>query len=163
MKQLLFFCCVLAGCTSHKTYLQERLSLAGEWKFKIDSLDQGIEQQWYTGEFNETVRLPGSMAENGKGNEVTVNTDWTGDIVDRSYFTDKKYEKYRQPGNIKIPFWLKPVKYYKGAAWYQKEVEIPEEWSGKRIVLFLERCHWESTVYVNDKKAGSSEQPCYSA
>ena len=67
----------------------------------------------------------------------------------------EKYEKYRQPGNIKIPFWLKPVKYYKGAAWYQKDVEIPEEWTGKRIVLFLERCHWESTVFVNDKKAGS--------
>ena len=104
---------------------------------------------------DETVSLPGSMAENGKGDEVTVNTDWTGDIVDRSYFTDKKYERYRQPGNIKIPFWLKPVKYYKGAAWYQKDVEIPAGWSGKRIVLFLERCHWESTVFVNDKKAGS--------
>ncbi len=95
------------------------------------------------------------MAENGKGNEVTINTDWTGDIVDRSYFTDKKYERYRQPGNIKIPFWLKPVKYYKGPAWYQKDVEIPAGWSGKRVVLFLERCHWESTVFVNDKKAGS--------
>ena len=77
-------------------------------------------------EFSETVKLPGSMAENGKGNEITVNTDWTGDIVDKSYFTDKKYEKYRKPGNIKIPFWLKPVKYYKGAAWYQKDVEIPD-------------------------------------
>ncbi len=73
----------------------------------------------------------------------------------RSYFTDKKYEKYRQPGNIKIPFWLKPVKYYKGAAWYQKEVELPSEWDGKRIFLFLERCHWESTVFVNGKKAGT--------
>ncbi len=111
--------------------------------------------QWQNQEFEETVNLPGSMAEYGKGDEVTVNTDWTGDIVDRSYFTDKKYERYRQPGNIKIPFWLKPVKYYKGAAWYQKDVEIPAGWSGKRIVLFLERCHWESTVFVNDRNAGS--------
>jgi beta-galactosidase/beta-glucuronidase len=95
------------------------------------------------------------MAENGKGNEVTVNTDWTGDIVDRSYFDDIRYKAYRQPGNIKIPFWLKPVKYYKGPAWYQKDVEIPESWSGKRIILSLERCHWESTVYINDSKAGT--------
>ena len=28
-------------------------------------------------------------------------------------------------------------------------------WNGKRIVLFLERCHWESTVFVNGKKAGT--------
>jgi len=155
MKNLLFLLLVVTGCTSQQIEIREKLSLAGIWGFKIDSLDQGIEQQWYNGEFSETVILPGSMAENGKGYEVTVNTDWTGDIVDRSYFTEKKYEKYRQPGNIKIPFWLKPVKYYKGAAWYQKEVEIPGEWTGKRIVLFLERCHWESTVFVNDKKAGS--------
>ena len=155
MKKLLFLLLVVTGCASQQTNLREELSLAGVWRFKIDSLDQGVEQHWYNGEFSETVKLPGSMAENGKGDEVTLNTLWTGDIVDRSYFTEKKYEKYRQPGNIKIPFWLKPVKYYKGAAWYQKEVEMPEEWTGKRIVLFLERCHWESTVFVNDKKAGS--------
>jgi len=35
------------------------------------------------------VILPGSMAENGKGYEVTLKTDWTGDIFDRSYFTEK--------------------------------------------------------------------------
>ena len=102
--------------------------MAGEWKFKIDSLDQGIQENWFNTEFEETVRLPGSMAENGKGDEVSLTTKWTGDIVDRSYFTDKKYEKYRQPGNIKIPFWLKPVKYYKGAAWYQKEFDLPVFW-----------------------------------
>jgi hypothetical protein len=155
MKKLLFLLLIVTGCTNRQTDIRMELSLAGTWGFKIDSLDQGIEQQWFNTEFSETVSLPGSMAENGKGNEVTLNTEWTGDIVDRSYFTEKKYEKYRQPGNIKIPFWLKPVKHYKGAAWYQKDVEIPENWTGKRIVLFLERCHWESTVFVNDKKAGS--------
>jgi hypothetical protein len=48
---------------------------------------------------DDKVTLPGSMAENGKGNEVTLKTDWTGDIVDKSNFTDMKYEKYRQPWN----------------------------------------------------------------
>jgi hypothetical protein len=155
MKRILFLLLLVAGCTSQKSGIQENLSLAGEWKFKIDSLDKGIDQQWYKTELNETVSLPGSMAENGKGDEVTVTTDWTGDIVDRSYFTETRYEKYRRPGNIKLPFWLKPVKYYKGIAWYQKEFVVPETWTGKRIVLFLERCHWESTLFVNDKKAGS--------
>jgi hypothetical protein len=146
---------IVAGCERQSQKMRDTISLAGEWMFKADPADIGIAGKWYMGNFEETVKLPGSMAENGKGDEVTVNTDWTGDIVDKSYFTDKKYEKYRQPGNIKIPFWLKPVKYYKGAAWYQKEVELPEGWSGKRIVLFLERCHWESTVYVNGNMAGT--------
>jgi hypothetical protein len=155
MKNLFFFLLILAGCTSNSEFTREKMSLAGEWKFKIDSLDQGINDKWYDTLAEEKVNLPGSMAENGKGYEVDVNTDWTGSIVDRSYFTEKKYEKYRQPGNIKIPFWLKPVKYYKGVAWYQKEVEIPEGWVEKHITLFLERCHWESTVFVNGKGAGS--------
>jgi hypothetical protein len=155
MRKLLILLLVVTGCTSHDKFKEENMSLAGEWKFKIDSLDEGVEQQWYKNVLNETVILPGSMAENGKGYEVTLNTDWTGDIVDRSYFTEIRYGKYRQAGNIKIPFWLKPVKYYKGAAWYQKNVEISDTWNGKRIVLFLERCHWESTVFVNEKKAGT--------
>ena len=155
MKKLLFLVLIVAGCVSNKESARETLSLAGEWNFGIDSLDQGIDQQWYSKILVEKVILPGSMAENGKGYEVTLKTDWTGDIFDRSYFTEKKYEKYRQPGNIKIPFWLKPVKYYKGPAWYQKEVELPDRWTDKRVVLFLERCHWESTVYVNGHKAGT--------
>ena len=155
MRKLLILLLVITNCTSHDKFKEENISLAGEWKFKIDSLDQGIDQKWYNNVLDETVVLPGSMAENGKGYEVSLKTDWTGDIVDQSYFTEIRYEKYRQPGNIKIPFWLKPVKYYKGPAWYQKDVVVPEMWYGKRIVLFLERCHWESTVFVNDKKAGS--------
>ena len=146
---------LLAGCSVRPDEIREKLSLAGEWRFRIDSLDKGIENMWYNDLAVETVRLPGSMAENGKGNEVTINTDWTGEIVDKSYFTDKKYEKYRQPGNIKIPFWLKPVKYYKGVAWYQKEVIIPSSWNEKNVTLYLERPHWESTVYINGKKAGT--------
>ena len=155
MKKLIFLLLIVTGCTSQNIDVRNSLSLSGEWKFRIDSLDQGIENKWYDELSDETIILPGSMAENGKGDDVTLKTPWTGDIVDKSYFTDKKYEKYRQPGNIKIPFWLKPVKYYKGVAWYQKEFEMPKEFDGKRIVLFLERCHWESTVVVNGKEAGS--------
>ncbi|MGA2408366.1 MAG: sugar-binding domain-containing protein [Bacteroidales bacterium] len=155
MKKLLILLLVVAGCTKQSVNVRKSFSLAGEWKFRIDSLDQGIENKWYNDLAVETVKLPGSMAENGKGDEVTPKTNWIGEIVDKSYFTEKKYEKYRQPGNIKIPFWLKPVKYYKGVAWYQKEVDVPSGWKGKNIILFLERPHWESTVYVNDKKAGS--------
>ena len=47
---------------------------------------------------------------------------------DSLWYTDPKMKKYRQEGNVKIPFWLQPNKTYKGAAWYQKEVEIPQDW-----------------------------------
>jgi hypothetical protein len=154
MKKLIVLLLIVAGCTGQNNNVRNYLSLSGEWKFRIDSLDLGIQNKWYEQLSEETIKLPGSMTENGKGDEVTLKTPWTGDIVDKSYFTEKKYEKYRQSGNIKIPFWLKPVKYYKGVAWYQKEVELPKEYEGKRIVLFLERCHWESALFVNGKEAG---------
>ena len=31
---------------------------------------------------------------------------------------------------------------YEGAAWYQRQIEIPEAWRGRRVTLFLERCRW---------------------
>ena len=155
MKKLIILLLIVSGCSSQVPDLRQHLSLAGEWEFRIDSLDQGVENEWYNKSFSEKVKLPGSMAENGKGNEVNLNTDWTGDIVDSSYFNNISYEKYRQPGNFKIPFWLKPVKYYKGVAWYNKDVEISDGWKDKRIILFLERCHWKSTVFVNGELAGT--------
>jgi hypothetical protein len=154
MKKIIVLLLILTGCASNPKEIRNSLSLAGEWKFRIDSLDNGIENKWYDSLGTETVKLPGSMAENGKGDEVSLRTDWTGEIIDKSYFTSEKYIKYRQPGNIKIPFWLKPVKYYKGVAWYQKEVELPQSWMVKTIYLSLERPHWESTVYINGNKAG---------
>lgn len=155
MRKLLIILVVLTSCAGYKEDARNSMSLAGEWKFRIDSLDRGVTEEWYNKVFEETVSLPGSMAENGKGNNVSIKTDWTGDIIDRSFFTEKKYERYRQPENFKVPFWLQPVKYYKGAAWYQKEFDLPAEMDGKRIILYLERPHWESTVFVNGQRAGS--------
>jgi beta-galactosidase/beta-glucuronidase len=71
---------LLAGCSVSPNEIREKLSLAGEWRFRIDSLDKGIENRWYNDLAVETVRLPGSMAENGKGDEVTIKTDWTGEV-----------------------------------------------------------------------------------
>jgi hypothetical protein len=133
---------------------QQKINLSGEWNFAIDSLDQGISGKWFDQTLADHITLPGSMTSNGKGDDITLKTPWTGQIVDSSYFKKPEYAKYRQPGNIKIPFWLQPLKYYKGAAWYQKEVTIPENWSKKHIRLFLERCHWESRLWVDDREAG---------
>lgn len=129
--------------------------LSGSWKYRIDSLDQGIDQKWFAESFpSDTLHLPGSLAENGKGFPVTTHTKWTGQVVDQSWYTADKYEKYRKPGNIKIPFWLQPDVYYVGAAWYQREIKIPPAWKGQRIILTLERCHWESSIWIDGRFAG---------
>ena len=95
--------------------------------------------------------------EPGYGRDVDVHTQWTGQIVDHSWFDAPEYEPYRRAGNIKIPFWLQPGKHYVGAAWYQREVNVPSSWKGKHVELELERTHWETTLYVNGKEAGKCD------
>ncbi len=143
---------ILAAC--QKSTVQQKINLSGTWKFAMDSSDKGISEGWFNQDFTDTLTLPGSLTSNGKGDDITLKTPWIGQIVDSSFYKKPEYTKFRQPGNIKIPFWLQPVKYYKGAAWYQKEVNIPEDWNGQFVGLFLERCHWESRLWIDDKEVG---------
>ncbi len=153
---VLYFTAVMMFATNVRgqQVTREKIDLSGEWNFRIDSLDQGVGQQWYNKNLRGKIKLPGSMTTNNLGDDITVNTPWTGSIVDSSWFFKPEYAKYRQPGNIKVPFWLQPIKYYKGAAWYQKIVDIPSSWKGKYVELFIERSHWETVVWVDSKRIG---------
>lgn len=153
MKTIQFFVLLLAvwSCSPETT---QKMDLSGEWQFKIDSLDVGITEKWYSQDLSERVTLPGSMVENGKGLDITMETEWTGGVRNPEWFNDPNYAPYHDPENIRFPFWLQPLKKYNGAAWYQKTVIIPEDWEGKNIFLNLERPHWESTVWVNGEKVG---------
>jgi hypothetical protein len=156
MKQKLILIIILANLTiaCQKTAVLQKIDLSGTWKFAMDPSDKGISESWFNQELKDTLKLPGSLTSNGKGEDITLKTPWTGQIVDSSFYKNPEYAKFRQPGNIKIPFWLQPLKYYKGAAWYQKEVSIPENWNGQSVGLFLERCHWESRLWVDNKEIG---------
>jgi len=48
------------------------------------------------------------------------------------------------------------VWYWKGAAWYQNEVDIPDDWSGKKVQLLLERTK-DTYAWINDELCGP---PC---
>ena len=141
----------------HTRAQPQRRSLAGTWAFRLDPQDIGAQQRWFDEDLTQPIQLPGSMQAQGFGDDVTVDTEWTGDIIDKSWFTDPKYEQFRQPGNVKVPFWLQPEKHYVGAAWYQRTVKIPEDWQGKRLTLHLERCHWETTVWVDGRRIGAAK------
>ncbi|MDR6944056.1 sugar-binding domain-containing protein [Mucilaginibacter pocheonensis] len=154
---LLLVCFISHGALAQKTAVKpgvNRLDLAGIWQFEVDSLDRGVNDKWFARKLSDQIRLPGSMTTNFKGNDIDVHTPWTGSIVDSSWYNNPSYARYRVNGNIKVPFWLQPVKYYKGPAWYQKEIEIPAGWKGSDINLFIERSHWETSVWVDDKFAG---------
>ena len=110
----------------------ERMDLAGLWRFQLDPMGFGKTpgSELYLSKLTETIVLPGSTDEGGKGIQNVVAH------VDR---LSRKFE-------------------YCGQAWYQREVVIPEDWQGKEILLVLERCHWETTVFVDGELAGVDER-----
>jgi len=156
MKKVLFYILMITGLLSCGQKV-EIIDLSGDWLFALDPDDKGVAEQWYNKTLKDSIKLPGSLQEQGFGFDVDTATQWTGQIVDNSYFTAPQYEPYRQKGNIKIPFWLQPDKHYVGVAWYQREIKIPDSWKGRFIELELERTHWETTLYANGKEVRHSD------
>ena len=132
------------------------LPLQGTWSVQLDREDQGEAQQWFDQELSGAIVLPGVLTAQGYGDPVSMQTKWTGNIK-KVWTSDPYYKQYQTPSNFKMPFWLQPDRHYVGAAWYQRQVEVPPEWQGKRLTLFLERPHWKTTVWFDDRPLGSKD------
>lgn len=131
------------------------IPLAGRWRFALDRGDAGRREHWWERTLPGSFRLPGTLPQRGVGDPITTETPWTGGIVDRSWFESAEYAPYRVAGQVKVPFWLQPTTYYAGVAWFQREIQIPESWRDRRVVLFLERCHWETRAWVDGAERGT--------
>lgn len=131
--------------------ISSTIDLSGIWKFAIGDAPSPAQAP----ALDKTLHLPGSLQEQGFGDDVSVDTKWVGRFQDRTWYTSKRYARYREPGNIKIPFWLQPEKHFIGIAWYQREIEVPAEWYGRRLLLTLERAHIQTTLWLDDIKIGS--------
>jgi hypothetical protein len=103
------------------------VSLAGEWHFKLDPQSMGLSEEWFKKTLHDLIRLPGTCEEQGYG------------------------EKNIKPATGRLTKMIR----YEGCAWYQREIVIPENWDGKRTELYLERCMWESSVWLDDQRIGT--------
>lgn len=132
MFKFLFF--LLAGtifCTHQLSAQTRTLPLEGIWNFKLDAFETGVNSNGVQlqPQLAETITLPGSTDQGGKGYKTQGMT---------SLRLTRAFE-------------------YKGIAWYEKEIYVPADWKQQEIDLFLERAHWETTVWVNNKPAGRRE------
>ena len=100
-------------------------SLSGKWYFKLDPSDEGIKKEWFNQVLKDSMYLPSTTDVQEKG-ELNTKTE-----IGR--FTR-----------------LYP---YGGPAWYQKEIEIPENWNGKELLFFMELTK-ASMVWVDDHLVG---------
>ncbi len=131
---------------------QPTIDLSGTWQFQLDPNKEGHQQEWFLLQnFNDNVNLPGTTDTNKKGHKTQA---WPADSITR---------KFKFPEDFEKPLWIyelntAPSRKYKyiGAAWYQKKIEIPLNWKGKRMELFLERSLFAVELWIDGKKAGKS-------
>ncbi|WP_310681123.1 sugar-binding domain-containing protein [Aliifodinibius sp. S!AR15-10] len=137
-------------------FAQDSISLAGQWKLKLDKNDIGLQEQWYNERFSDSqsIVLPGSIQEYDLGEKISTETKWVATRYEQFFELDK-YAPYRTDDNFKFPYWLTSDTHYQGVTWFQKEVTIPENWNNKQITLELERPHWGSMVFVNGQNMGA--------
>lgn len=105
------------------------VDLRGDWNFNFDPNDEGFSREYWNIDLPDHVLLPGTTDTNRKG---TINTNKA-----ETTFLSRYYS-------------------YQGPAWYSKTIDIPSEWNGKHIELFLERTR-PTMVWVDNYLAGKSE------
>jgi beta-galactosidase len=147
----------LATSVSAQPFTQ---SLAGHWRFLLDPHDLGVADKYFNRELSQYIQLPGILQAQGFGDEISTNTPWVLSLYDRLWFEREDYQAHTQPGNVRVPFVSQPTRHYLGAAWYQRTIEIPKRWAGRRVVLFLERTRWETRAWLNDKLIGTNNSLC---
>src|SRR4051794_32495764 len=133
---------------------RQEINLQGDWRFQLDRQDAGEKEQWFSRDLSDRLKLPGCLEEQRFGDPPSSETKWTAHIG-LDLLSLPKYAEYQKPGDFKTPFWLTPTRHYVGAAWYQREVEIPADWANRRVVLSLQRPHWETAVWIDEHPLGT--------
>ena len=130
--------CILSMVVSVMLYSGQTMAgllsvpLAGTWRFRLDPNKVGIEQQWYATRLPDEIKLPGT--------------------------TDEAKLGLPNPAKPSLDGLYRP-NLYAGPAWYQRDIEIPADWQGKRVELLLERVHWETRVWLDGREIGIARQP----
>src|SRR5215510_7625400 len=131
------------------------IPLAGFWRFEMDPSDSGVRQEWFKRDLRGRIQLPGILQSQNFGNEISTDTPWVLSLFDHFWYLREDYKAYTERGKVKVPFLSQPPRHYLGAAWYQRDIDIPRSMHARRVVLTLERPHWGTTVWLDDKLIGS--------
>ncbi|WP_206669764.1 sugar-binding domain-containing protein [Paenibacillus luteus] len=101
-------------------------SIAGTWRFQLDESKKGIDNHYYKEQLQDDIQLPGTTAENKKG----------------------EYDLAREVAHLTETYPLN------GYAWYQRDIEIKEAWAGKPIRLYMERTRI-TQVWIDEEWKGT--------
>jgi hypothetical protein len=145
MKRVAFFCFLMIVSTansfvqSQNVQLREELSLSGTgWKVWLDSTAEWKNDSLYLPRTLDLTYVPSNPPTCGwtemfSGKGKTANVPGS-------------FEELFGNGN---PLWR-----YHGVGWFFREIDVPDSWAGRTILLNIEKARLRLELYVNDKLAG---------
>ena len=155
MKQVLYpskaliAICVLVSCahcvrsedvaTPTSTSDRPRLTLDGNWDFRIDPKQEGEAKKWWAADvsYPNTISVPGIWQAHG--------------------FGGPGYKHFIEGPDWRLRSGTVARHNYQGVAWFRKTFTAPKEWSGQRLWLRFEGICNHGDVYLNGKKIGRVE------
>ncbi|REH01614.1 sugar-binding domain-containing protein [Flavobacterium aquicola] len=111
------------------------IDIAGEWSVQLDSTDSGQKNGWQNMSFKQLMKLPGTTDDAGLG--VPNKLKPSLEKLQMSHLTRKNS--------------------YLGAAWYTREITVPNNWKGKEFILKLERVIWKTNVWIDGNELPSEQ------
>jgi len=126
---------------------QNSIDISGKWNV-------------ITGNKSGIVNFPANIAEYGFGEKPSFKTRWIAHASKVNATAKKLQNIVEKKDDFKWPYFLQPKLHFRGQSFCSKEVSIPQNFIGQRVVLYLERVHMKSTLFVNGKTVGSSMLMC---
>ena len=90
----------------------------------------------------------------------SLNGEWEFEIDYADTGLERGLRERALNGVITVPFCpeshLSGVEHtdFMNAVWYRREVVVPKEWRGQRLLLHFQAVDYETTVWVNGKEVG---------
>ena len=90
----------------------------------------------------------------------SLNGEWEFEIDYADTGLERGLRERALNGTIAVPFCpeshLSGVEHvdFMNAVWYRREVAVPKEWRGQRLLLHFQAVDYEATVWVNGKEVG---------
>ena len=129
-----------------KAAAADSVSLAGTWAFQLDPKDAGEREHWFTRKLDDFIALPGTTDQAGKGAGVLAAN--AAESIHPQMLDADRSNKWVSHLSRRFP--------YVGAAWFQRDIDLPQAWEGRRMVIRLERTK-VSSAWLDGNSLGQQD------
>jgi len=132
---------------------QGTLYLVGEWQVRLDPEDVGLGERWFAAPIEGSpMRLPGTTDLAGLGHALDEESmTYPVDFPGSQWPGRGPVQRLDEAGH------LLRRHMYLGKAWYQRTIDVPEDYAGRHMELFLERVTWASEVWLDGVHIGGDD------